>query len=279
MAPKAKSPITILGIGGGPIYTSKPVHAMFDAALEKARSRQVDPAQAPAIVSIPTAKDKLETFHEHIGTVKSFFGIKGLKVEILHSYKEQDVDLETKAALLETADLLVVPGGSTELLVFEWNRMGLLPLILAAVKRGVVVVGHSAGLIAWFEESHTDSEAYVIEPGKPWKYKMIPATGLIRAAVSPHAADNARQYTFNEKAYSAKFTRRQDFIRQLRTAQKRRNGIAVDGDTGVLFEGDWGTVHGIGRVTLHLWSKNGQLRSRAYKPGQRFRLSTLTKGR
>jgi peptidase E len=275
--PKPSHALPILGIGGGPIYTSKPVHTMFRLALEKARSRQADPSLPPVIVSIPTAKDKLQTFHEHIGTIKTFFGIDGLKVDILHSFREQDINLEAVTKLLETADLLVVPGGSTELLIAEWKRMGLLPLILAVIKRGVVVVGHSAGLIAWFEESHTDSEDYVTEPGLPWKYKMIPATGLIPAAVSPHAADNARYYTHNEEAYSAKFTRRQDFVRQLHAAKVRRNGVAVDGDTGVLFEGHWGTVHGTGRVTLHLWGKNGQLRSRVYKPGQRFRLSTLTK--
>ena len=252
---------------------------MFYLALEKAIGRQADPSQDPVIVSIPTAKDKIQTFNEHIGTVKLLFGLKGFKVDILHTYKQRKVDLESVGKLLDQADLIVVPGGSTELLVAEWDRMGLLPLILGAVKRGVVVVGHSAGLICWFAQSHTDSEEYVTPKGQPWRYKMIPATGLFEAAVAPHAFDNARKYTFNPEAYSAKFTRRQDFINQLRALPQRLNGVAVDGDTGVLFEGHWGTVHGTGRVTLHTWGKNGQLRSRAYKPGQRFRLSTLTKGR
>ena len=63
-------------------------------------------------------------------------------------------ELETA---VERADVVLVSGGNTLYAVDRWRSLGLDRKLRAAVERGLVICGGSAGAICWFDGGHSDS--------------------------------------------------------------------------------------------------------------------------
>lgn len=55
------------------------------------------------------------------------------------------------------ADIIVVGGGNTLYAMDRWQRLNVVPILQAAIERGVIVTGGSAGAICWFDGGHSDS--------------------------------------------------------------------------------------------------------------------------
>ena len=120
---------------------------------------------------------------------KTYTGELGLKTDVaLTVYTEMDE--EKLDAKFQKADLIYVGGGNTVFLLESWQKTGLGKRILEAYRRGVPVVGLSAGAICWFGQMYTDSG----EQGDA--YEVMPAMGLLPGGACPH--DNRRRADFAE---------------------------------------------------------------------------------
>lgn len=265
----------LFGIGGGPVETSKTVHAIFRRAFDYARSSKPH-GHLLRVVSLPSAKFEQDTYDKHVSWLRAFLaGSDNNSLVVLHGFREARPDLKLAAEALKNADILVMPGGSTEQALIYWRTTGLERLIKAAVQRGLVIIGHSAGLIAWFAQMDTDSDSYGKPKGEPWSYKISTALGLLPFWICPHAADNARKYTYNPD-YGAHETRRDDFIGIL-LVQAGVAGIAVDSDTAIKVDGPAGTISviGDGEVTTH--KRVGRcFTSTVYTDGDQFSFADLS---
>ena len=159
-----------------------------------------------------------------------------------------DIDIEECAKAIASADILLVGGGNTLFAVDRWNHLGLVEHMRAAMERGCILTGGSAGAICWFDSGHSDSadpetyqhamlqeysqesnkedESSDYDPAnkKPWKYLRCPGLGFVPGPMvcCPH----------HDKTQSNGLLRAHDFDQMLLArAQSSQNsvlGIGID---------------------------------------------------
>lgn len=177
----------IIAIGGGELRERTTLNIdEYIATLAKERAKD---RRANALF-IPTASHDFmpyyNTFH------KVYTGVFDIKTDVaLTVFKE--VDLEKLKGKFEKADMIYVGGGDTVFMIEHWKKIGLLPLIEDAYRRGVIIAGLSAGAICWFSDMYTDSTAAL---GEGDKYAMFEGLGWIDEKISPHY--NARMLDFDK---------------------------------------------------------------------------------
>ena len=177
----------IIALGGGELRertTLKIDEYIAGLAKERAKDRRAN------ALFIPTASHDFmpyyNTFH------KVYTGVFDIKTDVaLTVFKE--VDIEKMKAKFEKADMIYVGGGDTVFMIDSWKQSGLLPLIMDAYQRGVIIAGLSAGAICWFTDMYTDSTAAL---GEGDKYAMFKGLGLIEGKISPHY--NTRMLDFDK---------------------------------------------------------------------------------
>ncbi len=178
----------IIAIGGGELRERTTLKIdEYIAALAKERAGE---RRANALF-IPTASHDFmpyyNTFH------KVYTGVFNIKTDVaLTVFK--DVDLEKIKSKFEKADVIYVGGGDTVFMIESWKKTGLLPLILDAYERGVIIAGLSAGAICWFSDIYTDSAS--VNGGDGEKYSMFQGLGWLDGIISPHY--NARMLDFDK---------------------------------------------------------------------------------
>ena len=166
----------IVAIGGGELRERTTLTIdEYIAGLAKTRAGE---KRANALF-IPTASHDFmpyyNTFH------KVYTGVFDIKTDVaLTVFKE--MDLEKMRGKFEKADMLYVGGGDTVFMMESWKQTGLLPLILDAYKRGVIIAGLSAGAICWFSDIYTDSAKE--QTGEA--YAMFKGLNVINGIISPH---------------------------------------------------------------------------------------------
>ena len=177
----------IIALGGGELRertTLKIDEYIAGLAKERAKDRRAN------ALFIPTASHDFmpyyNTFH------KVYTGVFDIKTDVaLTVFKE--VDIEKMKAKFEKADMIYVGGGDTVFMIDSWKQSGLLPLIMDAYQRGVIIAGLSAGAICWFTDMYTDSAAAL---GEGDKYAMFKGLGLVEGKISPHY--NTRMLDFDK---------------------------------------------------------------------------------
>ena len=115
------------------------------------------------------------------------------------------------ASAVEAADVIIVSGGNTLFAVSRWVRLGLEPMLRAAMLRGAVLTGGSAGAICWFQGGHSDSmdpdtyKAHMLADAtrdkggdessaapaeahekRLWEYIRVDGLGFLPGLVCPH---------------------------------------------------------------------------------------------
>jgi len=170
---------------------------------------------------------------------------------------------DSMVAMVEKADVIIISGGNTCYAVARWDAAGLVPLLRAAMERGVVMSGGSAGAICWFDAGHSDSmdpdtyRAAMLAsfsspqlPGdsdeasgapdagvaaKPWEYIRVGCLGFLPGLVCPH----------HDRTQSNGILRATDFDAMLLRHPGER-GICIDHWAALVVEGD---KYGVLRVT------------------------------
>ena len=166
----------IIAIGGGELKERTTLKIdEYIASLAKAHAGE---KRARALF-LPTASHDFmpyyNTFH------KVYTGLFDIKTDVaLTVFK--DVDLQRMQEKFLAADMIYVGGGDTVFMLESWKKTGLLPLVLDAYERGVVIAGLSAGAICWFSDIYTDS----LQTADGAKYAMFKGLGLIKGIISPH---------------------------------------------------------------------------------------------
>lgn len=171
-----------------------------------------------------------------------------------------DVDVEACAREIEVADVILVGGGNTLFAVDRWRRLGLVPHLRAAMERGCVLTGGSAGAICWFDSGHSDSadpetyrapmlatyggnsaavakdesSDYDRANKKEWQYLRCPGLGFVPGPVvcCPH----------HDKIQSNGVLRAHDFDRMLlaraRASSRSALGLGIDHYSAFIVEGE-----------------------------------------
>jgi hypothetical protein len=260
--------------GGGPDLAPE-VQPIIDAGLDQRKLYQPQ-----LIVGIQTARWSQKAYNDSAYTAGCLFGERNIPWVLLDEYGAAP-DLARTEKLFRRATGLYMPGGKTEDAIDIWNDSGFTPLLEDAINNGLPFWGTSAGYLWPGEYCDTDSDSYPDpDSDRPWKYKTIRGTGYFsrifgkKWVLCPHAADNCRQYTHNPEAYGPDETRRDNFVRQLKTDPRLAGlpGLATDGSTALRIRGSKATVVGVGKATTHEWA-DGMLQMRTYTAGQSFSLA------
>jgi peptidase E len=256
--------------GGGEVAVNPTSEIFVDDFLDLAGITESE----GAVLVVPTARVEQKTHDAVTNWASSSFAKRNVRWSLLHEFGET-VSAEACAAKLSASKGIYVPGGDTRAMLKLWNEWGITQTILDAVTHGTVVGGISAGLIAWFEAAHTDSNHYGLADGIPWEYEVIDGLGLLPGVCCPHADDIAAERTFNPR-YSG--TRRDDFVEKLSADPRRLSGIAVNNHTALQIKEGKATVLGSGKgiclVTLHIW-EDDKLVTTEYREGDTFDLAKL----
>ncbi|MBO5327988.1 MAG: Type 1 glutamine amidotransferase-like domain-containing protein [Clostridia bacterium] len=178
---------TIIAIGGGDLKERQTLKIdEYVAALAKERAGE----NRACALFIPTASHDYmpyyNTFH------KVYTGVFNIKTDVaLTVFKETDYE-KLKGKFLK-ADVIYVGGGDTVFMLEHWQNSGMLPLILDAYERGVIIAGLSAGAICWFERMFTDTSKTL----NGEVYSLYNALGVIKGVATPHY--NSRGAAFDNE--------------------------------------------------------------------------------
>jgi len=82
---------------------------------------------------------------------------RGCTVRSLDVALGDNNDATASERIIGASDIIVVSGGNTLYAIDRWNHLGLIPHLRAAMDRGCILTGGSAGAICWFDSGHSDS--------------------------------------------------------------------------------------------------------------------------
>lgn len=152
--------------GGG--FTMEPDNpALDDYALTLTGARE------PRVLFLPTASG------DPTGQIAAFHGRFGRTATATHlSLFRRHGSARSLAEIVLEQDVIYVGGGSMRNLLAIWAAHGLDRLLAEAWRRGIVLVGLSAGAMCWFEGGVTRSG------GRP---ETIRGLGLLPGSLSVHA--------------------------------------------------------------------------------------------
>ena len=99
---------------------------------------------------------------------------------------------EESDAAIASADIIIVSGGNSLYMLDLWRMTGVDAALQAAVARGVVFGGGSAGIGWLFDGVHSDSAdattfRHPLPASSDWSYVRVPALGILPGLVTPHA--------------------------------------------------------------------------------------------
>lgn len=217
--------------GAGPAMMGEP--AVVSAVLELTGK----PAENVNLVYLGTATYDLP---EPRTKQTAGFAERGVAVRALELAKTAPA-AGVVAAVLGAADVVLVSGGNTQFAVDRWRRTQLVEPLRAAMERGAVLCGGSAGAGCWFDGLHSDSmdpetyrahmlaaEAGAVEEAKqgvassdasppPWEYIRVSCLGFLPGLLCPHY----------DRVQSNGVLRSTDFDGMLRS-HAGEAGIAID---------------------------------------------------
>ena len=186
--------------------------------------------------------DRTETRERQV----SRFAERGCRVRAL-DVATSDPSAEELDEAVERADIVLVSGGNTLYAVDRWVTLGLDELLRAAIDRGLVACGGSAGAICWFDGGHSDSmdPTSYLDPlpadhprAVDWPYVRVDGLGLVPGLLCPHYG--ARQ--------SNGVLRATDF-KAMMLRHPGETGLGLDDWAGLLVDGDrYRVVHPDGRA-------------------------------
>ena len=129
----------------------------------------------PKILFIPTASNDSDSYCE---VFKNYFEKKhGCDVNFLFLLKNKILYPEIKSKIF-SSDIIYIGGGDTVLLFEEFKKNNLKPLLIEALKKGIMIWGFSAGAILLFEKGISEKEGLL---------KKIDGLNLINGVFCPHS--------------------------------------------------------------------------------------------
>lgn len=87
----------------------------------------------------------------------------------------------------------------------SWKKHGIDTMLHDAAKKGTVMAGGSAGMLAWFDSGHSDSLSYRVKNEEPWDYVFIKGLGYIAATGCPHFDNQTGNAELRATDFKSKF--------------------------------------------------------------------------
>ncbi len=161
--PRAVRQLILLGGGGFSQEKNRALDRHFLAQTGKKR---------PRVLFIGTASGDAESYR-----YKFYEAMAELPCRATHLslFTPPTADL---AAFVERHDAIFVGGGNTRSLLALWREWGLDAILRRAYRRGTVIGGVSAGMIAWFDWGVTDSIPGALTP--------LSCLGWLPGSACPH---------------------------------------------------------------------------------------------
>jgi dipeptidase E len=169
---------TIIAIGGAEVGELRADGSLAPVSVDNVHREILARTgkKHPKVLYIPTAKDDSEGFIA--GFTQYYLSLGCSEVEVLRLIREKPSQAEMQAKIF-SADIIYVNGGNTHRLLRLWKKRGVDTLIKQAYHRGIVMSGHSAGAVCWFEQGNSDP----FGKHRPFRLKGL---GLIPAVLCPH---------------------------------------------------------------------------------------------
>jgi peptidase E len=220
--------VTILALGGHEFSRKRGNEAIRDYMLALAEGSE------PRVCLLPTASgdpaDQITAFHAGLG---------GLACDLSHVslFRLETEGLDLAGHLL-SQDLIYVGGGSLVNLLAIWRAHAIDEILRECLRRGVVLVGQSAGAMCWFDWGVTRSAGTA---------RLAPGLGLVPGILSVH--------------YHRDPDRRRVLIDQV--AARGIPGLGIDDGAGVLISNGRVRVAVSGRDDAAAWNVVPDGRGRA----------------
>jgi peptidase E len=115
---------------------------------------------------------------------------------------------------LQDLDILYVGGGTTAAMLSHWRKSGIVDLLVAEIRLGLVASGVSAGAICWFSDLLLKTKDDCLKP----HFEQVKGLGLITGSACPH--------------FSSEPARKQAFKAAI-ASRRLQSGIAIDDGVGV----------------------------------------------
>lgn len=174
----------IIAIGGGSLREMTAVNDYIVSKFEHIREEQ---ARKPKIMFMPQASFESKPY------VNSFVREFGSRLKCKTTcalWAKEEMDFDHIKEKFETVDAIYVGGGRYDILVQEFEKMNIKPLLCDFYKRGGLIIGNSAGAMLMFENSVSD---YKIMAGFGNDYELSEGYGLIKGCFCPHSNESKRQ--------------------------------------------------------------------------------------
>lgn len=158
-----------------------------NASLVLGEALDISGAAKPTVLTIATAEPTREWHDEFVEKAQQQFSRLGANVVNLHEFGTMPSPSEIDDKIAR-ADTIWVAGGSTQEMIKKWKKHDIDIALTEAARRGTVLGGGSAGMLAWLKQGHSDSESYdpTITMNRPWEYIFVKGLGYIKVAGTPH---------------------------------------------------------------------------------------------
>lgn len=167
----------IFALGGGDLKNKSTLE--IDKVIAQKAKEHAKDKRAMGVFFGTASHDSLPYFNSFRKIYTSTFDIKA-EIALL---TKKDVPIENIQNKLDKANFIYISGGDTMFMLDVWKKTGVDKMILEAYKKGVMIVGLSAGAICHFEDMYTDSEML---NGDSDTYSLHKGLGLIKGCMSPH---------------------------------------------------------------------------------------------
>lgn len=170
-------------IGGTPFKSAPLVNEFIVSKLQPIK----DSGRKPYVLYMPQAcyesKPSVNSFSKEFGA-----RLKCKTSAALWSYGENSYERIVEKFSL--ADMIYIGGGRFDLLLNEFNKMNIKPLLARAAADGKIIVGNSAGAMLLSKTAISD---YMIVSGQSSNHCLVNGYGLVDITLCPHAEDPSRR--------------------------------------------------------------------------------------
>lgn len=215
------------GAGFYPIETT-PIDREILALTQKPKAK---------LLFVPTASDDSFSYYQTVK--KHFLSIGFGEVGVLELVNTL-LGLEQIQRVVMRYDAIYVGGGNTLRMMKLWRKVGFDKVLAAALEKGMVLSGISAGSICWFDKGCSDSFRTRSEPDK---LTYVTGLGFIGAVNCPH--------------YDTEPHRQADIKNKMKKSSKV--AIGIDNKAALLIIGDrYKIISSDGRAKVHrlFWNDN-----------------------
>jgi dipeptidase E len=179
----------------------------------------------PKLLFLPTASEGPSRIFEIDGksvcsyeyVVREYFGKKlGASVDALYLIDQNPTDDEIHEKIA-AADIFYVGGGNTRQLIDTWKKFGVDVLLKAAIDRGAVASGISAGANCWCKYASTDSDGQM-------NLGIMECLGFLPFLMTPHCISGPLRKPFTRK--------------MIETEYQNETAICLDDCSALVIDGD-----------------------------------------